>query len=505
MIDLDSTKLSIYEYFKKCSRENSYYRGVGVITNKQMVYYSQTKDHDIYDSHFDLAQGLESAIYPDDKRDFYQGDYKNDVFLFSVGNSLSIDLPDNGLLSKMQADFLLNVIDQVEKVNSEIEDDRKKIYIDFFAKSEEYLREEVDKYDFDRMRQIIIASISDKIYFEKEEIIGKTQTHDEVINSIKYHLSKIEIIKAQDLSCLRDVMFQFYDDDYYKQYILEIFPNCKEIINLMNMVMKFDIEMPNFEIENISDFLSNIVHHLFDNIHSFESFKVVVGHFFNKNETQKDMEKYYPYFTMVVNLIYELFYDNVFYSFIQFDGFDEYEMLFKNVHGYQDILNIMPVLINKLIAKKEQELDGQLQIIRRNEQVKLINEHKDEIDKIIAKKKELNELIHEIYRDDEKIIEESIEDMQLLDKLNQNDQKRKGIEELIEKFDQLFVDLTHLEAIYACEGLIHIYYDEIPYDVDYTYIDKLKKDIQKWQKVLEMFNLDNKNDLEEEMISNKKK
>ena len=120
MIDEKSLQFNAYEYFKNCRNK----RGVAVITDKQYIFYSQILNKD-YNTHDSIGVNIETTIHPNSNRKGWDAFRANNVYVFAIGPSdFRIDFPDNCELSMNQATFILNLLDQIDKYDEEVDDNK---------------------------------------------------------------------------------------------------------------------------------------------------------------------------------------------------------------------------------------------------------------------------------------------------------------------------------------------------------------------------------------------
>lgn len=102
-------KIGVYDHF------SNYYntRGVGIITDKQFVFYTQTNAHDGF-NHDNAMTFLDTRIYPfKNYGGFYR--YGEDIVFASQREYAYLDVPE--YISKPQYLFLIHIIDELNRYN----------------------------------------------------------------------------------------------------------------------------------------------------------------------------------------------------------------------------------------------------------------------------------------------------------------------------------------------------------------------------------------------------
>jgi len=165
IMDDKSLEISVYEHFKDYFNT----RGVGIITDKQFVLYTQNNMYDGF-NHDSAMPYLDKKIYP---YKHYEGFYRNskDISFASMSENLYFFMPDNDYISNNQYQFLLYMLDEIEKYNNQA-DERKKVTIHIYGKTNDM---SISSSDIDDVKQFISRISIRNIIPEKEEIIiGKT-------------------------------------------------------------------------------------------------------------------------------------------------------------------------------------------------------------------------------------------------------------------------------------------------------------------------------------------
>lgn len=233
MLKPENTNLNIYDFFEGEVVNSTAHRGVIVITSKQMLFYGQLEKPDEnqkLETHWGIVNSLHRQIEPGVDKSYSLGEYDSDVHILTTGNFITIDLPNNGQLSKMQAYFLLDILDQFEKINAKVTDENKKLNIDFCSPN--YRVSKIDSHDIKAMKNAVLKSITPNFVIHEERIVGKTLPDKKVLDSLKYHLSSSKFFNKSDASRLNTRFNSCYHDRYFSKYIQVLFPRYNEDISM---------------------------------------------------------------------------------------------------------------------------------------------------------------------------------------------------------------------------------------------------------------------------------
>ena len=104
--------------------------------------------------------------------------------------------------------------------------------------------------------------VTKKFIIDEETIIGKTLDNNSIIESMMYH------IDLENALCLLDIKVsikrcnKYYNDSYYKEYLLSIFPNFLEVYSLIDRFNYDDLldEVSNVNYNNVKDILLSKLH-----------------------------------------------------------------------------------------------------------------------------------------------------------------------------------------------------------------------------------------------------
>lgn len=296
LLNKESLELNVYDYFNYC-KDIRKIRGLGVITSKQFVFYSQILPND-FKTHDDIIVTLENAIHPYDQREGFSASRVNNLYIASVGKEFIIYMPDNGQLSYSQSKFLLDALDMVKKFNQE----NDKIKIDLFDNHE---NESIfDTYDVDKVKEKIKNRITKNVIIEEEKIIGSALSNEEIKNNLFYHLDFSKCMNVSDILYLLDKCFLYSRDSYYKDIFMEIFPDYEKVLSLKLVLNNFGNEkVSNVRFDNVKNVLYEVIRNIFKNknLNSLGSYLFII------NGIKKDvLDELFPDFNLVYNYFKEL-------------------------------------------------------------------------------------------------------------------------------------------------------------------------------------------------------
>ena len=111
--------------------------------------------------------------------------------------------------------------------------------------------------DINEFKEKISSLVTKEFIIEEESIIGSKLDDNNIIESMRYH------INLEDALCLLDIKVslkrcnKYYNDSYYKEYLLNIFPDFIELYSLINRFDYDDLleEVSGVNYNNVKDIL----------------------------------------------------------------------------------------------------------------------------------------------------------------------------------------------------------------------------------------------------------
>lgn len=383
-LDKAGLKNSIYDYL------NGYRdtRGVGVITDSQSIFYTQFLDKSYDKTHDNIATNIEDIIHHQRDGKFYE----NHVYVFAILDYFCINFPSNGMLSLNQYKYLCDILDQVNKYNSETTDD-KKIHIDFMAENNTYdkfIQEFEKEQDISKIKERLRSLITHDIHLDEEVIIGKKLSDEELTESMLFHMGLKNTMSLDEIRLMLKMCVQYFSNKNYRDMFLKIFPNYENVSSLVELLFRIDEAgigiLSNFSFNNMYDIIKNSgaikngIIRAFDGNMDYNTIRNV----FNNISSIKDH-----------NLLIELF-PNFDFAYECIDGvkldsseIEKINSLLINSKTYNDkvsvIVNFIHEKLDSDIFEKEQEV---AEINKKYEYLftgKKIIANKEKINSMIAK------------------------------------------------------------------------------------------------------------------------
>ena len=240
--------LNLYDYLVYCKNESV--RGVCLITDKQYIFYTQLDNSDI--THDEIYTKLENEIHPNDVRDGFKAIRNNNIHIASVGHELVIYLPDNKLLSLNQYKYIINMLNEVDRFNKENNTD-----ILLYASYPRLLERVIKTRDTKKFKEKISSLVTKEFIIEEESIIGIRLDDNSIIESMRYHIDLENALCLLDIKVSLKRCNKYYNDSYYKEYLLSIFPDFIEVYSLINKLDYDDLldEVSGVNYNNVKDIL----------------------------------------------------------------------------------------------------------------------------------------------------------------------------------------------------------------------------------------------------------
>ena len=298
----------------------------------------------------------------------------------STGVELVIFMPDDGKLSYSQAEFIINELNIVEKFNDN-EENTRKIKIDLYdSLGKESKYDITSKEDIKMLKDKIKSEVTHNIIpsSKTEKIIGDTLSDEEIKNNILSNLNINNVHSVSDLHSLLGDCFDYYQDSYYKNIFLGLFPNYLNIKGLYYLLYELgvlDEKIENATLENIEEKTYNIIKSSFKNVKTFSDLIRQVN-IINLYKNNNLIEKL-PNFELLLKLC-----ENI-------DDKDSQTLdkLLEGTHSYEDIIKVITQFSQNEIRND---------LLEKQDELKKYNNSLEEIKiakNIIASKNHLNELI----------------------------------------------------------------------------------------------------------------
>lgn len=388
MIDERCLKLDIYEYLKYCKQFYDI-KVVGVITDKQYIFYSQVLK-DKYGTHYDIQSIIENAIYTNNITDEYIIASHNNVYFYTMGpEAFIISLPENGELSKSQLNFLVHALDQIEKYNKEQEIGNKKVKLTFYNTRKNRLIKEAEG-DITKLKEELKKIVTQKVILEEEQIIGKTLGKEDIKNNLIFYIGLENCRNILELNNAIEKCINYYKDNYYKDIFSEIFPNYTRVSKLMDVIRHLGFqekEIESITFKNIEDILCNIIRSAFCDIKTFDEM-LKISNDMNSIVEKDQIDKIFPNFSLFLSFCHVI------------KPMNDEEKNFineqiKKASSYEEIAKIVFRIGYEKKMKKANELSDLLSSYEEKLEKNWINKniitHKDELKEIIVQISRMNE------------------------------------------------------------------------------------------------------------------
>ena len=252
-LDKECLKFNVYEYFNYC-KEFGIKRGVGVITDKQSIFYTENMNKDL-SSHEWIAMDIETSIHDVNPKGILALRAEN-IHYFSLGKELIIDLPNNGDLTISEFNFLVDILNQIKKYNQE-NNTRTNILIGCI---DDIHFIDYDPYDIDSIINELKMMITKDITIEEEIIIGKTLDNNKQKENMLFQLDLDNCKNLYDIGIFLKKCNMYYQDSYYGEIFDLIFPNFIDVLEIYSNIENLKQELiTNITYDNILDELNKFL------------------------------------------------------------------------------------------------------------------------------------------------------------------------------------------------------------------------------------------------------
>ena len=209
--------------------------GIAYISDKQYIVYKTYDDDKQNNNHPKLIDKVDKWVYPDDwsnsasesenvRRDniAYIDLYNNnDDVVFAY-----IHLPGNMELSYSEYLFIKSFLDVINSNNCNIE-------VKVITSNPKYLPEDNEK-GIDHIKKKLEEFVTKNVHFDNERIVGQTLSKEDILKSISFHINLSDCKSFCDLINVMGICDRYYNDSYYRDYFLRVFPNYLEVKQLID-------------------------------------------------------------------------------------------------------------------------------------------------------------------------------------------------------------------------------------------------------------------------------
>ena len=330
---------SVYDYLKAYRRT----RGVGVITDSQSIFYTQFLDRSYGATHDELTARIEDIIH---HQDIGMGNfYDNHIYIFAIADYFYINFPDDGTLSMNQYKYLCDVLDQIDKFNNE-SSERKKTHITFFGRTElqnKFIREFDEVQDISKMKEKLKKLITPSVDIQKEVIIGKTLSEEELTQSILFNIGIKDIMTVDEVRLMLKMCTKYYSNENYRDAFLKIFPKYEEISLLVELLYRLEnvagvglLDSLSFhnmpDIFNNSGLIKEAIKTIFDGNIDYDTMRKIINsiHFVDNS---KLITNIFPYFDFVYKFMSD--------TYLSYSEIEEVNLMLAEAKTYDDKVRVI--------------------------------------------------------------------------------------------------------------------------------------------------------------------
>ena len=367
----DYLDTNMYQYFEKYLKSGVGERVVGIITNTQSVCYRQDRKTGDSSTHDMIAIRLEELIQRHIFRDSFGVLSDEHLYFFSVGNDLTINLPESGEFSYAQKKFLDKVLEQVEKFDQKYPNHKIKIMLLDFKQPENMC----DTDDITMIRGILEKRVTSKAFMENENIIGELLPKEEQIQHV---LNTLDLQHCHQRADFNTFLIQCRSFFYHKQYqsaFLEVFPDYPEVSKFAPLIDYLDDEViSKFTFENMKVTLQSSINSIFKNHHTFEQCSMIL-----RKMAQIDDQQMFPNASLLAFLMEEI-------RPTTREQEVQYQNELSHIVTYEEMRMFVLQKYEQLYSQRLQDMDDLKEQHSRLSQNKIIRDHIGELTAMIRKR-----------------------------------------------------------------------------------------------------------------------
>ena len=367
----DYLDTNMYQYFEKYLKSGVGERVVGIITNTQSVCYRQDRKTGDSSTHDMITIRLEELIQRYIFRDSFGVLSDEHLFFFSVGNDLTINLPESGEFSYAQKKFLDKVLEQVEKFDQKYPNHKIKIMLLDFKQPENMC----DTDDITMIRGILEKRVTSKAFMENENIIGELLPKEEQIQHV---LNTLDLQHCHQRAEFNTFLIQCRSFFYHKQYqsaFLEVFPDYPEVSKFAPLIDYLDDEViSKFTFENMKVTLQSSINSIFKNHHTFEQCSMIL-----RKMAQIDDQQMFPNASLLASLMEEI-------RPTTREQEVQYQNELSHIVTYEEMRMFVLQKYEQLYSQRLQDMDDLKEQHSRLSQNKIIRDHMGELTAIIRER-----------------------------------------------------------------------------------------------------------------------
>lgn len=367
----DYLDTNMYQYFEKYLKSGVSERVVGIITNTQSVCYRQDRKTGDSSTHDMIAIRLEELIQHHIFRDSFGVLSDQHLYFFSVGNDLTINLPESGEFSYAQKKFLDKVLEQVEKIDQKYPNHKIKIMLLDFKQPENMC----DTDDITMIRGILEKRVTSKALMENENIIGELLPKEEQIQHV---LNTLDLKHCHQRADFNTFLIQCRSFFYHKQYqsaFLEVFPDYPEVSKFAPLIDYLDDEViSKFTFENMKVTLQSSINSIFKNHHTFEQCSMIL-----RKMAQIDDQQKFPNASLLASLMEEI-------RPTTREQEVQYQNELSHIVTYEEMRMFVLQKYEQLYSQRLQDMDDLKEQHSQLSQNKIIRDHMGELTAMIRER-----------------------------------------------------------------------------------------------------------------------
>ena len=266
-------------YSADCFIDSNIVTGVGAyfITDKQLLFKSYLRNEeddgrDMY-GHPKIFKEIDEKIYDDNEMNPNTNRRPYNIYIYMSKNYYSgymqflISLPETGYISLSEYIFLSNVLDELDEFNKyrNLSEDKCK-YISILKSDKDY-----EDLNVIEAKRVIRGCTIGHQNLHKEKMIGELQgedditgevlSEDDIIRVISYYIDFSKCNDFNDLLNMMNLCDRYYNDSYYHDFFVKIFPNYLATYNIVDKINRLNIDniiISGLSFDNIYETLNNI-------------------------------------------------------------------------------------------------------------------------------------------------------------------------------------------------------------------------------------------------------
>ena len=286
-----------------------------------------------------------------------------------------------------QVTFLLELLNEIDKYNQEANDNSK---INLQCCNSKDLLKDFEIVTTSQIREILPKMITKNVIIEEEKIIGKTCNREQIKQNLIFHISLEDCTNIKELTDTLSKCMMYYQDSFYQDVFCEMFPKYPEIMYLVGLLRELNIDdkkVQNVTFGNVEEVFYNSIKNVLKTKKSYDevsSFLIKLNYLIPENK----IKNFFPNLKLITSLSRDIC------PFEEEDKKNINELL-SGASSYEEISKIIFELgytkKQKRLAESEESLLSFTETLENIKQRKNIISHKEKLNKLINKRKELEQ------------------------------------------------------------------------------------------------------------------